>query len=72
VAPGFWSTIGSHVLKYAAWGDGFDEARMVDHARGAFTVWYGREGTTVGVLTHDRDEDYERGKSLVETGAPLP
>jgi NADPH-dependent 2,4-dienoyl-CoA reductase/sulfur reductase-like enzyme len=72
VAPGFWSTIGSHVLKYAAWGDGFDEARMVDHARGAFTVWYGREGTTVGVLTHDRDEDYERGQSLVETGAPLP
>jgi NADPH-dependent 2,4-dienoyl-CoA reductase/sulfur reductase-like enzyme len=72
VAPGFWSTIGTHTLKYAAWGDGFDEARMVEHARGAFTVWYGREGTTVGVLTHDRDEDYERGKSLVETGAPLP
>jgi NADPH-dependent 2,4-dienoyl-CoA reductase/sulfur reductase-like enzyme len=72
VAPGFWSAIGGHVLKYAAWGDGFDEARMVDHPRGAFTVWYGREGTTVGVLTHDRDEDYERGQSLVETGAPLP
>ncbi len=72
VAPGFWSTIGAHTLKYAAWGDGFDEARMVEHAHGAFTVWYGREGTTVGVLTHDRDEDYERGRSLVETGAPLP
>ena len=22
--PGFWSTIGDHTLKYAAWGDGFD------------------------------------------------
>jgi 3-phenylpropionate/trans-cinnamate dioxygenase ferredoxin reductase subunit len=71
VAPGFWSTIGTRTLKYAAWGDGFDEARLVDHGQ-AFTVWYGREGTTVGVLAHERDEDYERGKELVETGAPLP
>ena len=23
--PGFWSTIGEHTLKYAAWGDGYDE-----------------------------------------------
>ena len=30
-APGFWSTIGEHTLKYVAWGDGFDEARFVDH-----------------------------------------
>ncbi len=72
VAPGFWSTIGTHTLKYAAWGDGFDETRMVEHAGGAFTVWYGSEGVTVGVLTHERDEDYERGKALVEQGAPLP
>ena len=35
VAPGFWSTIGEHTLKYAAWGDGFDEARLVDHGGGA-------------------------------------
>ena len=27
VAPGFWSSIGTHTLKYAAWGDGFDETR---------------------------------------------
>ena len=26
--PGFWSTIGSRTLKYAAWGDGFDQARF--------------------------------------------
>ena len=72
VAPGFWSTIGEHTLKYVAWGDGFDEARLVDHGGGAFTVWYGREGTTVGVLAHDRDEDYETGRERVEAGAPLP
>ncbi|HWK25644.1 MAG TPA: FAD-dependent oxidoreductase [Solirubrobacter sp.] len=72
VAPGFWSTIGERTVKYAAWGDGYDEARLVDHGGGAFTVWYGTDGTTVGVLTHERDEDYERGRHLVETKAPLP
>jgi NADPH-dependent 2,4-dienoyl-CoA reductase/sulfur reductase-like enzyme len=71
-APGFWSTIGEHTLKYAAWGDGFDETRVVDHGRGAWTIWYGSEGRTVGVLTHEADEDYEQGRTLVETGAPLP
>ena len=72
VAPGFWSTIGEHTLKYVAWGDGFDEARLVDHGDGAWTVWYGTEGRTVGVLTHERDEDYESGRERVETGGPLP
>ena len=71
-APGFWSTIGSHQLKHAAWGDGYDEARLVDHGGGAFTVWYGSGGMTVGVLTHESDEDYERGRQLVESAAPLP
>ena len=72
VAPGFWSTVGEHTLKYVAWGDGFDEARFVEHGNGAWTIWYGTEGRTVGVLTHDRDEDYDTGRELVETGAPLP
>ena len=72
VAPGFWSDIGDHTLKYAAWGDGFDTARMVDHGGGAWTVWYGQDGITVGVLTHECDEDYEAGSRLVEAGAPLP
>jgi len=27
--PGFWSTIGTRTLKYAAWGDGYDEASLV-------------------------------------------
>ena len=71
VAPGFWSTIGDRTLKYVAWGDGWDEARLVDHG-GAFTVRYGLEGVCVGVLTHGRDEDYEEGRKLVETGARLP
>jgi 3-phenylpropionate/trans-cinnamate dioxygenase ferredoxin reductase subunit len=71
VAPGFWSTIGEHTLKYVAWGDGFDDSRLVDHGDGAFTVWYGKDGTTVGVLTHECDEDYEHGRELVEAKAPL-
>jgi 3-phenylpropionate/trans-cinnamate dioxygenase ferredoxin reductase subunit len=69
--PGFWSTIGSHTLKYAAWGDGFDEDRLVDHGDGAFTIWYARDGVAVGVLTHERDEDYERGRELIARGERL-
>jgi NADPH-dependent 2,4-dienoyl-CoA reductase/sulfur reductase-like enzyme len=70
--PGFWSTIGDRTLKYAAWGDGFDDASLVDHGGGAFTVWYSQEGATVGVLTHDADRDYERGRRLVEQRQPVP
>ena len=32
--PGFWSTIGSHTLKYAAWGDGFEQSRLEQHGGG--------------------------------------
>jgi NADPH-dependent 2,4-dienoyl-CoA reductase/sulfur reductase-like enzyme len=71
-APGFWSTIGDRTLKHVAWGDGFDEARLVEHPDGGFTVWYGAGGVTVGVLAHERDEDYEQGRELVEQGRPLP
>ena len=70
--PGFWSTIGPRTLKYAAWGDGFDDVRVVDHSEGAFTAWYVRDGITVGVLSHDADEDYERGRALVAAAAPPP
>jgi 3-phenylpropionate/trans-cinnamate dioxygenase ferredoxin reductase component len=68
--PGFWSTIGNHTLKYAAWGDGFDHSRLEDHGGGAFTAWYGREREIVGVLAHRADHDYERGRSLIAEGAP--
>lgn len=71
-APGFWSTIGRRTLKQVAWGDGFDEIRHVDHPGGGFSAWYGREGVTVGVLTHEADADYERGRRRVEGREPLP
>lgn len=71
--PGFWSTIGSHTLKYAAWGDGFEDARLVEHDGGAWTVWYAdADGACVGVLTHERDEDYDRGKELIAAGDRPP
>ena len=79
-APGFWSTIGDKTLKYHSWSGGWDEAKFVDHveegyagdAEESFTVWYGRDGVCVGVLTHNFDEDYEEGRKLIERGAPLP
>ena len=70
--PGFWSAIGDRTLKYAAWGDGYDDASLVDHGGGAFTVWYSQEGVTVGVLTHEADHDYERGRRLIEQRQPAP
>jgi NADPH-dependent 2,4-dienoyl-CoA reductase/sulfur reductase-like enzyme len=70
-APGFWSTIGTRTLKYVAWGDGHDEVRLDAGDDGSFTAWYGQDGTVVGVLCHERDHDYERGRELVESGAPL-
>ncbi|HEY2631754.1 MAG TPA: FAD-dependent oxidoreductase [Solirubrobacteraceae bacterium] len=70
--PGFWSTIGAHTIKYAAWGDGHDTCRLTEHPAGAFTVWYAREGKLVGVLTHERDEDYERGRELIQAGESPP
>ncbi|HEV7470781.1 MAG TPA: hypothetical protein VGO23_13495 [Pseudonocardia sp.] len=62
--------MGDHTLKYAAWGDGFDDVEFVDHGNGAFAAWYSAEGVLVGVLTHEADDDYERGSKLVEEGAP--
>jgi NADPH-dependent 2,4-dienoyl-CoA reductase/sulfur reductase-like enzyme len=67
--PGFWSTIGERTLKYAAWGDGYDTVHSERHDGGGLTCWYGREGKVVGVLTHDADEDYERGSAMVGEGA---
>lgn len=67
--PGFWSTIGTRTLKHAAWGDGFDDVRVDEHAGGGFTAWYGLDGRLVGVLAHEADEDYERGRELIGAGA---
>ena len=68
--PGFWSSIGSRTLKHAAWGDGFDEVRFEPHDGRGFTAWYGAGGRLVGVLAHEADADYERGRELVAEGAP--
>jgi 3-phenylpropionate/trans-cinnamate dioxygenase ferredoxin reductase subunit len=71
--PGFWSTIGTNTIKHAAWGDGYETTHLVDHGDGAFTAWYAdAQGTCVGVLTHDRDPDYETGQRLIEQGASAP
>ena len=67
-APGFWSVIGERTLKQVAWGDGFDDVEMTDHATGGFTVRYRRKSELVGVLTHDSDEDYEGGRKELEGG----
>ncbi len=70
--PGFWSEIGDHTLKYSAWGDGHETVEVVEHGKGAFTVWYAdAAGELVGVLTHDRDDDYERGGELLSRRATL-
>lgn len=69
--PGFWSQIGGRTLKYAAWGDGYERLEVVEH-HGGFTVWYAdSDDVVVGVLTHEADEDYERGGQLVAQGASL-
>jgi 3-phenylpropionate/trans-cinnamate dioxygenase ferredoxin reductase subunit len=70
--PGFWSTIGEHTLKHAAWGDGYDSSELVGHDDGAFTVWYSRTDALVGVLTHERDRDYEVGRERIRREAAAP
>ncbi len=69
--PGFWTTIGDATVKYHAWGDGYDRTRLIDHHDG-FTAWYERDGATVGVLTLNADDDYERGEALIKEAARLP
>ena len=67
---GFWSTIGRRTVKYAAWGDGYEEDQLERHDDGGFTVWYRRGGKLVGVLTHEADDDYDRGAERIAEGAP--
>jgi 3-phenylpropionate/trans-cinnamate dioxygenase ferredoxin reductase component len=69
--PGFWTTIGEATLKYHAWGDGFQHARMVER-NGGFTVWYEADGATVGVLTYNADDDYDRGEEVIRQRRPIP
>lgn len=69
--PGFFSEIGEHTIKYAAWGDGHETAEVIERT-GGFTVWYAdATETVVGVLTYNADDDYERGSGLVRAGSSL-
>ena len=70
--PGFWSTIGERTLKYAAWGDGYDATSIDRGGDGSFAIWYGLDGRIVGVLAHERDDSYERGRELIAAGAAWP
>ncbi|MDG4663760.1 FAD-dependent oxidoreductase [Mycobacterium sp. 236(2023)] len=69
--PGFWTTIGDTDVKYHAWGDGYQHSRLIDRD-GGFTVWYESDGTVVGVLTCNADDDYESGEELITAGKPPP
>jgi 3-phenylpropionate/trans-cinnamate dioxygenase ferredoxin reductase subunit len=68
--PGFWSSIAGRQLKYVAWGDGWDRAVVKSSAQGV-TIWYGRDGQYVGLLTHEHDDDLETGTALIQSNAPF-
>lgn len=69
-APGFWSGIGERTLKYSAWGDGYDEAVLVDNET-SWVVWYRHGQELCGVLAVEDDDAYERGQKLLEARAPF-
>ena len=58
-----------HTLKYAGWGEGFDDVRFEAGEDGAFVASYGRGGELVGVLAHEDDEAYETGQRRIEERA---
>ena len=68
-APGFWTTIGEHTLKYSAWGDGFDEARVEADGDERLVVRYVRDGQEVGVLALGDDEAYEAARRRLQDGS---
>jgi len=69
--PGFWSAIAGREIKYVAWGDGWDHTAVRRSASG-ITVWYGRDGVVVGVLTNNHDDDLDVGTSLIRSGSTFP
>lgn len=68
--PGFWSEIGDHTLKYAAWGDGYEVTRFAGSGDG-WAVLYGRDDLLVGVLTSGWDDVYEQGQQLLAAATPF-
>jgi 3-phenylpropionate/trans-cinnamate dioxygenase ferredoxin reductase component len=69
--PGFWSTIAGETIKHVAWGDGHDEL-VVRRSPEGETVWYGRDGVVVGVLTHGHDDDYDAAPAALASRRMLP
>jgi 3-phenylpropionate/trans-cinnamate dioxygenase ferredoxin reductase subunit len=69
--PGFWTSIGEATVKYHAWGDGYQSSRLLARDNG-FTVWYEKDGSAVGVLTCNADDDYDLGETLIAEGRPAP
>ncbi len=69
--PGFWTTIGDATVKYQAWGDGYEDSRMISRTDG-FTIWYEADAAAVGVLTYNADDDYELGGKLIAAHRPAP
>jgi NADPH-dependent 2,4-dienoyl-CoA reductase/sulfur reductase-like enzyme len=67
-APGFWTTIGDHTLKYSAWGDGFDEPRVEADDDGHLVIRYLQDGREVGILTLGDDDAYEAARERLEDG----
>jgi NADPH-dependent 2,4-dienoyl-CoA reductase/sulfur reductase-like enzyme len=67
-APGFWTTIGDHTLKYSAWGDGFDEPRVEAEDDGHLVIRYLQDGREVGILTLGDDDAYEAARERLEDG----
>jgi 3-phenylpropionate/trans-cinnamate dioxygenase ferredoxin reductase subunit len=65
-APGFWSSLGERTVKYAGWGDGWDEVRFEQGDDDSFAAWYRRDGELAGVVAHERDADYEAGRERIE------
>jgi len=64
------SRTSGRTLKYAAWGDGYDDYRVVSDGD-AWTVWYGKESTLCGVLAVGDDDAYERGQRQLEQQTPF-
>jgi 3-phenylpropionate/trans-cinnamate dioxygenase ferredoxin reductase subunit len=67
VAPGFWSTLGKRTVKYAGWGDDWEQVRFEEGEGDDFAAWYGSADELVGVIAHQRDADYESGKEKIES-----
>lgn len=69
--PSFWSELGDHPLQWAGWGDGFDTVDASEDDEG-WTVWYGKAGSCVAVLTSNHYDDDDLGKQLIADHQPVP